>query len=212
MSETGATKDPGCHWDEVYGERVAHNVSWFQPEPQISLALIESLGATVSVPVVDIGGGASLLVDRLVSRGWRDVTVLDVSDTGLRIARDRLPGGAPVAWLHQDILVWHPARRYGLWHDRAVFHFLVAAEDRQTYLDLLEEAVEPGGSVILATFSLDGPEYCSGLPVARYSAEELTDLLAGHGFEVVETRQENHFTPAGAVQAFVWVAARKVRQ
>jgi 2-polyprenyl-3-methyl-5-hydroxy-6-metoxy-1,4-benzoquinol methylase len=175
------------------------------------MELIEMLGVSTDDAVIDVGGGASLLVDSLIGRGWSDVTVLDISHTALEAARERLGSDAPVTWLDQDLLTWSPERHYGLWHDRAVFHFLVDAAERETYLRVLRAAVAPGGSVILATFASDGPEYCSGLPVVRYSAEDLATILAGTDFEVVESRCEEHTTPGGAVQPFTWVAGRATR-
>jgi trans-aconitate methyltransferase len=177
----------------------------------VSLELIEVLGLPLDTAVLDVGGGASILVDALVERGFSDVSVLDVSATALELARRRL-GAAPtgaassVHWLHEDLLVWQPARRYDLWHDRAVFHFLVEPEQRDRYVNLLCEAVHPGGCVIIATFAPDGPESCSGLPVARYGADDLARVL--DGFEVVATRGEQHRTPAGVVQPFTWIVAR----
>lgn len=184
-------------------------MSWFQPEPQLSLELIAALGVDKSAAVIDVGGGASCLVDHLVGDGWRDVSVLDVSAAALIAARGRLPSDAPVTWLHQDLLTWTPTRNYRLWHDRAVFHFLVDTAEQTAYLGVLHAAVEPGGAVILATFAPDGPERCSGLPVARYSTDDLATLI-GDGFEVVESRREEHTTPSGTCQPFTWVAARTI--
>ncbi len=202
---------PGQYWDDVYRTRGADQVSWFQPQPTLSLQLIDRVGLGPGAGVVDIGGGASRLVDRLVERGFADLTVLDVSSVALDLARRRLGADAPVTWVNHDVLCWVPPRRYGLWHDRAVFHFLTEARDRSRYLDTLRRALEPRGIVIVATFAADGPEYCSGLPVVRYDAEQLAAAL-GAGFEPLATEREVHVTPAGAVQAFTWMAARQVRR
>lgn len=182
-------------------------MSWFQPEPAVSLDLVHRLEVERSTAVVDVGGGASLLVDRLVGEGYGDVTVLDASEVALAEARGRLGPNTSVTWLHADVLSWRPDRRYGLWHDRAVFHFFTADEDRSAYLRCLSAALLPGAAVIVATFAEDGPERCSGLPVSRYSPEELAAVL-GVGFHVVESRREVHTTPAGVVQPFTWVAGR----
>ncbi len=211
MSEVAADEDPARHWDEVYRNRGIRGVSWFQSEPQVSLELIEALGVSPAEAIIDVGGGASPLVERLVERGWRDMTVLDISDVALVASRERLPRDAPVTWLHQDLRAWRPTRSYGLWHDRAVFHFLVDSEDRETYFSVLGSAVKAGGSLILATFASGGPSHCSGLPVACYSSDDLASLLADHTFEVVEIRHEDHVSPSGAIQPFVWVAARATR-
>jgi len=196
-----------AHWDSAYRTRGANGVSWFEDVPDQSLALLHLLGVDRTTPVVDVGGGASLLVDHLVAEGFADVTVLDVSDVALGEGRRRLGAGAPVTWLEQDLLEWHPARRYGLWHDRAVLHFLTTDAERADYLAVLRHAVVPGGAVVIATFAEDGPEQCSGLPVVRYSCDELADLL-GPQFTVAATRRQVHTTPAATQQPFSWVAGR----
>jgi hypothetical protein len=215
---TATSRDPAArtqvgpgraeHWNTVYAGRSAEGVSWYQREPRVSLDLVDALGVGPGAPVIDVGGGASVLVDRLVERGFRDVSVLDISDVGLDLARARVGTGAPVDWVRADVLGWVPARRYQLWHDRAVFHFLVDQADRDAYLATLRTAV-PNGAVIVATFASDGPEVCSGLPVARYGPGELADLL--EGYEVVEARRDVHVTPWGAAQPFTFVAARAGR-
>jgi SAM-dependent methyltransferase len=183
-------------------------VSWYQPEPAMSLALIDHLSVPVGAPVIDIGGGASLLVDRLLARGHTDLAVLDVSSTALEIARRRLGDTTPVRWLREDILSWQPDRRYALWHDRAVFHFLTHAAERARYLTTMRQALGESGALIIATFASDGPERCSGLPVARYDATDLEQLL--DGFTVSESSREEHVTPGGTIQPFTWIAASRV--
>ena len=199
--------DRADHWDATYAERGAEDVSWFQSEPHTSLALFDALGVHRDAAVVDVGGGASALVDRLVAHGYVDLTVVDISEVGLDLARDRVGDAAKVEWVVSDVLTWAPDRRYDLWHDRAVFHFLTDPDDRAAYLATLTEAV-PTGAVILATFAPDGPETCSGLPVARYGPDELADLLPD--FDVVAARRDVHVTPWGAEQPFTFVAARRV--
>lgn len=158
--------------------------------------------------VIDIGGGASTFVDRLVSQGHSDVTVLDISGRALQIAQERLSDPKAVKWLHEDILSWEPSRSYDLWHDRAVFHFLVSPKEQATYLAQLDAAVAASGAVILGVFAPDGPPRCSGLPVARYSADDLGAVLRPR-FEVVRSLRSEHVTPAGVCQPFTWVAARR---
>jgi 2-polyprenyl-3-methyl-5-hydroxy-6-metoxy-1,4-benzoquinol methylase len=208
MTENASSSNTRAdHWETAYERRGVTEVSWFQTEPVVSLELIEVLGVRRDAAVVDIGGGASSLVDHLVERGFTDLSVLDISETALRAAYQRLGVSVPVSWLHEDLLFWRPGRQFDLWHDRAVFHFLVDKEDRDAYLETLRSGIAPGGALIVATFAEDGPEYCSGLPVARYSAVDLGSVL-GDGFVVVETRRELHTTPAGVPQPFTWVAAR----
>lgn len=201
-------RTPEDHWNDVYRRRTPEGVSWYQAEASVSLALVDGLDLATRTPIIDIGGGASTFVDGLVARGYSDVTVLDVAQAALESARDRLPDQAAVEWLEQDLLRWTPTRRYGLWHDRAVFHFLTGREDQRRYVELLRRGVTGTGYVILATFSPDGPDRCSGLPVCRYGVPELAAKL-GNEFEVVDARQEDHVTPGGKVQPFTWVVARR---
>ena len=172
----------------------------------MSLQLIEAMGIPPDAAVIDVGGGASGLVGRLVELGFSDLTVLDVSESALEEIRRRL-GDSLVIRLREDLLEWQPDRRYDLWHDRALFHFFVTDADRRRYLETLQAALKPGGFVILATFAPDAPERCSGLPVSRYSADDLSELL-GDTFESLEIRREVHTTPRGSPQPFTWLAGR----
>jgi hypothetical protein len=181
-------------------------MSWYQDEPTVSLSLLEALGATKEQPVVDVGGGAALLVDRLLDLSFGDVSVLDVSSTALAHARRRLGERAEgVHWIHDDVLTWRPQRRYGIWHDRAVFHFLVEEEERSAYLAALRTALTVEGRVVIGTFAGDGPRQCSGLRVQGYDPGGLAAVF-GPEFEVVERRREVHHTPGGAEQPFTWLA------
>lgn len=192
-------------WDGIYSRRASTEMSWFQATPTASLELLDVLGVSPQSAVIDVGGGASLLVDHLLERGFDDVSVLDVSDAALRSARSRLTSTAPVTWVRADVLTWRPQRGFDLWHNRAVFHFLTDAVDRLTYLRTMRRALRPGGAVIMGTFASDGPDQCSGLPVARYSPEELAGAI-GADFDILAVRREVHTTPTGAVQPFSWVA------
>ncbi len=196
------------HWDRRYTEAGATLVSWYQREPTMSLALIDRLGVPKPAPIIDVGGGASVLVDEMLTRGHSDVSVLDVSATALDLARHRLRDAASVHWLHEDVLSWQPERRYALWHDRAVFHFLTDAKEQSEYLKVMRQAIRVGGALIMATFAADGPDHCAGLPVARYATEDLERLL--DGFTVVESTREEHLTPSGVDQPFSWIAARRI--
>lgn len=196
------------HWDSVYRTRESDAVSWFQAEPAVTLELVELLEIPHAAAIVDVGGGASRLADHLLADDYSDVTVLDLSPAALAVSQARLGDTAGVEWIAEDLLTWQPARHYDLWHDRAVLHFL-SGEDVDTYRELLEQSVAPGGCVILGTFAPDGPEQCSGLPVTRYGTAELTRFLAPT-FVVVEERHELHTTPSGTSQSFAWVAARRL--
>jgi trans-aconitate methyltransferase len=191
-------------WDDVYRRRPVDEISWFQQEPVLSLELIREAAPTVDQSIVDIGGGASVLVDRLVDRGVRDVTVLDVAEAALQVSRDRLGAAADgVTWLVHDLLSWQPSRTYDVWHDRAVFHFLTDDADRAHYRAALDAGLAPGGHLVIAAFADDGPAYCSGRPVARYSPPA---LAAEFPFlRMMRAVREEHHTPDGAVQPFTWL-------
>ncbi len=191
-------------WDAAYGSRGPSGVSWFQPTATTSVELIERLGIRGGAAVIDIGGGASVLADELLDRGFSDVSVLDASKTALETVRQRRGIDSHLSLLNRDLLAWKPERHFDLWHDRAVFHFLVDSSDRKQYIYTLRSALRPDGIVIMATFALGGPEYCSGLPVARYSAAELAEIL-GPEFDVIEQSREEHVTPGGVTQPFTWL-------
>ena len=198
------------HWENVYTTKDPESVSWFQSSPKISLELIDASGVDLSGSIIDIGGGASGLVDALVDRGQRFVAVLDIAGAGLAVAKHRLGArGADVEWIVANVTNWQPARPFDLWHDRAVFHFLTSEADRHGYLAALDRGLVVGGTLIMATFALDGPERCSGLIVRRYDAEGLATEL-GPGFELIETRREAHHTPGGTVQNFTWTRFKRI--
>lgn len=198
------------HWEHVYQTKQANEVSWLQEEPSVSLDLIAASGIGRGEPVVDIGGGASVLVDRLLDQGFTDLSVLDISQAALQVAQARLGArSADIIWIADDVAAWLPQESaFKLWHDRAVFHFLVDQADRLGYVRALARGLQNGGFVILAPFSLTGPQRCSGLPVLRYSAEML-QLELGPGYELVEQRPQTHLTPAGNSQDFLWCLFRK---
>ncbi len=204
------------HWDDRYRTVGSTQVSWFQDEPRQSLRLIrEVVAPQKGVGIVDVGGGASSLVDALVADGFRDVTVVDLSQVALDEAAARIAASdategrdAHVAWVQADVREWTPIRSFDLWHDRAVSHFLTEPADRARYWQLVRDHVAPGGHVVIGTFAEDGPTMCSGLPVARSSAAGLLAEL-GDAFEVVTTEREVHVTPAGGDQSFSWVVARR---
>lgn len=197
------------HWNTVYATKAVDKVSWFQPTAESSLVALGRFGAGPGDAFIDVGGGASSLVDALLGRGWTDVTVLDIAETALAASRERLGQDAGQAeWRVADVTRWRPARAYDVWHDRAVFHFLTAPEDRAAYRDTLARALRPGGIAIVATFALDGPETCSALPVQRYDAGGLARELGGE-FETLADWREEHVTPGGMTQPFTWVVVRR---
>jgi trans-aconitate methyltransferase len=199
------------HWENVYATKGENEVSWFQENPTLSLELMTLVGATPRIAVIDVGGGASHLVDFLVEMGFRNVTVLDLSQNALAAAKARLGSWANhVEWVVADITTWEPQQVYDLWHDRAAFHFLTDEHDRAAYVVRLTKAVRPSGHAIIATFAPDGPERCSGLPVVRYDAESLGQALGG-AFELVETRRHEHLTPWGSEQRYQFSIFRRIR-
>jgi ubiquinone/menaquinone biosynthesis C-methylase UbiE len=202
--------DPRTHWETIYRTKDVHAVSWFQPEARQSLDLITRFAPDRAAAVIDVGGGTSVLVDDLLESGYTDVTVLDLSETALEIARQRLGEDAvKVKWIAADARDAPLAERgYAVWHDRAVFHFLTKRADRRAYVAQVQRAVRPGGYVLVATFAEDGPATCSGLPVHRYSAESLHSEF-GPAFCIVTSAHEDHHTPAGREQPFLYCLCRR---
>lgn len=199
---TATPQDRHAHWEQVYAAKAESEVSWFEESPAVSLALVEACGVGSSEAAIDIGGGASRLVDALLDGGFVDVTVLDLSENALAKAKARLGPRAPlVTWIAADVTRWEPQRSFSLWHDRAVFHFLTEPEDRAQYRETLMQALRPGGRAIIGTFAMDGPQRCSGLPVVRYDAKSLAGTL-GPPFELIAARTHSHVTPAGKIQEF----------
>ncbi len=190
------------HWEGVYREKEDAQLSWHQDDPSISLELCDVAGVDSGSSVIDIGGGTSRFAERLIERGLRDVSVLDVSEAALDRSRRQLGSvSEQIEWIAANVTTWIPDRNYDLWHDRAVFHFLVNADDRTAYRDRLCRGLRPGGHAIIATFALDGPEKCSGLPIARYDPERLSEVL-GDRFTLVAHRSHTHNTPWGSPQSF----------
>ncbi|RXT44815.1 class I SAM-dependent methyltransferase [Bradyrhizobium betae] len=191
-----------AHWQTVYESKGEREVSWFQESPSPSLELIVLAGARPTSPIADIGGGASRLVDALLTAEYTDLTVLDLSDAALAASRARLgAAGDGVDWIVADVTAWQPKRTYDVWHDRAALHFLNAPEERVAYVACVRRAVKIGGHVIIGTFAVDGPEKCSGLPVTRHGAESIAALL-GAGFNLTDHRRHQHATPWQSVQNF----------
>lgn len=201
--------DQASHWEQVYRTTGPDRVSWFQPEARLSLELIQQAVPSRDAAIIDVGAGASTLVDGLLTAGYGRITVLDLSAAALAQAQTRLsPAGSAVVWHQADVLtVELPAAAFDVWHDRAVFHFLTDAADRSRYVAQVRHAVRPGGFVLVATFAEDGPTRCSGLDVARYSSETLHHEF-GNDFQLVQSRREEHSTPWGTPQIFTYCLCR----
>jgi 2-polyprenyl-3-methyl-5-hydroxy-6-metoxy-1,4-benzoquinol methylase len=202
--------DAQQHWEKVYHTKAPNRVSWFRPHLETSLALIERAAqGDLSASIIDVGGGASTLVDDLVARGYRNMTVLDISQAAVDAAQTRLGKATEsVRWLRADVLQTSlPEHSFDVWHDRAVFHFLITPDERRAYVRNVALAVKPGGHVIVSTFGPKGPAKCSGLDVVRYDAEALHAEF-GTGFRLVESSQEWHVTPFGSRQQFLYCCCR----
>ena len=201
------------YWDSVYGARPEDELTWFETTPSLSLELVKS-HLRPGDPLIDIGAGASRLVDALLDEGFGPLTVLDISDAALAVSRQRLGARADdVCWIEADVTHWQPDGRYAVWHDRAVFHFLTEAEGRAAYAQAMVDALRPEGVAIMATFAEDGPEMCSGLPVVRYASEALAqelDRLVPGKFELISSRRHMHITPKGNRQSFQYSVFRKM--
>jgi ubiquinone/menaquinone biosynthesis C-methylase UbiE len=202
--------DRQAHWEKVYSEKAVTSVSWYRPHLETSLELIDRFVATKGAAILDIGGGASTLVDDLLAAGYENVSVLDIADEALEASRVRLGDAAErVKWMAADFLeATLEDQAYDLCHDRAVFHFLNAAEEKVAYFKQARRVLRPNGVLILATFALDGPPRCSGLEVSRYDEAELTKVI-GDSFELFESRRDSHVTPAGSEQKMMYFVLRK---
>lgn len=200
--------DRAAHWDAAFAGGDKER-SWHQARPCESLRAIEAVVPDRNAAIIDVGGGSSGLSGALLTAGYRDLTVLDISNTALSLARSRLGQSAEaITWIAADLLAWRPTRRYFVWHDRAVLHFFVDMDDRRAYAQTLDEALTPGGYAIIACFAPTGPDHCSGLPVHRSSADQILDLL-GSAFSPVDSSVQVHTTPSNREQPFTWVTARR---
>jgi len=198
------------HWDNVYSTKPTDGVSWFQEHAEQSLRLIRGTSIPLTASIIDVGGGTSTLVDDLLRSGYSSLTVLDLSAAALVATQTRLGAqSSTVQWIEANIIdASLPVHAYDVWHDRAVFHFLTSPQDRHAYVETVLRAVKPGGHVIVATFAEDGPTQCSGLPVMRYDANELHAEF-GAPFTLLSHEKEEHRTPFGTMQKFVYCYCRK---
>jgi SAM-dependent methyltransferase len=198
------------HWNQVYQTKGTQDVSWYQRRPDLSLALIAASGVSKDTGVIDVGGGASTLVDFLLDDGYSRLAVLDLSGAALAHSRSRLGARAgAVEWFEADMTSFEPPHRFGLWHDRAVLHFLTVAEDQHGYVATLRRTLQPGGVAIISTFALDGPPKCSELDVRRYDEQSIQAEL-GAEFQLQEVRRETHITPWQSEQRFIYFRFQRV--
>jgi SAM-dependent methyltransferase len=196
------------HWDRAWDQRDPTATSWYQPLPTMSLTLIDVAAPGLDAGIVDVGGGASHLVDVLCGRGHSDLTVVDIASEALAHSQARLGASPEIAWVIADATTWQPARTFDLWHDRAVFHFLTDHTQRSSYVRAATQSIVPGGHLIIGTFALDGPSMCSGLPVQQYDAVSLAAQFED-GFDLVQSALDDHVTPTGGHQRFTFVVLRR---
>jgi 2-polyprenyl-3-methyl-5-hydroxy-6-metoxy-1,4-benzoquinol methylase len=203
--------DMKAHWAQVYATKAATDVSWYQQRPDLSLEFIQGTCIDTNAAIIDVGAGTSTLVDHLMTSGYTDITLLDISEAALEVAKTRI--GSPstqLQWLVGDVTSFpFEQQRYDVWHDRAVFHFLTDPLQQQRYVKQVLHAVKPGGHVIIATFGLNGPDKCSGLPTARYDAATLQSVFGSH-FELIRSTNETHHTPWKSEQLFVYCHCKVV--
>ncbi|WP_417687696.1 class I SAM-dependent methyltransferase [Roseibium sp.] len=194
------------HWQNAWAEKNSTNVSWYEETPSVSLDLINRHTGCEEPSIVDIGGGASFLIDRLMERRHGHMAVLDISGAALEVSKTRLGDKAEaVEWIVSDVLDWDPSMTFDVWHDRAAFHFLTAPEDQARYAAVVHKALKPGGLLVIGTFAIGGPEKCSGLAVRQHDAHSLAEVF-GPGFALLETRDHLHPTPFGTIQKFSFSA------
>lgn len=202
-------EDLKAHWENVYKTKSLAEVSWYQPKPRTSLDLITNSGIRKNDPIIDVGGGDSLLADHLLELGYTDITVLDVSEASLKRAQERLGDRSKlVSWIASDAAEFRPARKYALWHDRAVFHFFTDGSRIEKYLTVIRDGLIDNGNLVVGTFSESGPKKCSGLEVKQYSEDSLSQAFA-RNFTRIKCLREDHRTPFGTVQNFVFCGFKK---
>jgi 2-polyprenyl-3-methyl-5-hydroxy-6-metoxy-1,4-benzoquinol methylase len=197
------------HWESIFKARPDAEHSWYQPNPEASLTMLKQCGLTTDARVIDVGAGDSKLVDELLERGYRNISVLDISATALDRTKRRLGSrGDHLHWIVSDVLDFEPQERFDAWHDRAAFHFLLTETDVRRYADLVTKAIRPGGCLVIGTFSLKGPKNCSGLEIRQYDSDQLSRVF-GDSFILIQSFQDTHITPAGVHQEFVFCRFRR---
>lgn len=202
--------DRKSHWDTIYQTKELKNVSWFQPTPETSLGFIEEFEVSKTAKIIDVGGGDSLLVDHLLDRGYKDITVLDISAEAIDWAKLRLGDKSEqVRWIVSDITTFQADVAYDVWHDRAAFHFLTSKEDTTAYVELAQRSIRKNGVLVVGTFSEQGPTKCSGIDIRQYSEASMVDTFKTY-FQKVDCKTVDHTTPSGAVQNFVFCSFKRV--
>jgi len=196
--------DRNKHWEEIYDKKKLNEVSWYQPKPQTSIDLIEGFGVDKSAKIIDVGGGDSFLVDYLLADGYENISVLDISSKAIERARKRLGKEADkVKWIVSDVVDFRPSEKYDLWHDRAAFHFLSDSKDIEQYVRNAHAALNPGGKMIVGTFSTKGPTKCSGIEITQYD-EKLMQKVFEKYFHKIDCSIHEHTTPTDKVQEFIF--------
>lgn len=198
------------HWEKVYTDKQMEEVSWYQPKSETSLEYIQALNLKKGAGIIDIGGGDSFLAENLLAEGFKNISVLDISESAIERAKSRLGDKAEkIKWILEDVTGFSPSEEFDLWHDRATFHFLTEKQEVQDYLETVRKSVKKGGAVIIATFSEKGPEKCSGISVRQYSLHELSELFR-NGFETQECKNIDHITPSGKIQNFSFCRFKRI--
>jgi 2-polyprenyl-3-methyl-5-hydroxy-6-metoxy-1,4-benzoquinol methylase len=198
------------HWDKVYCTRQQNEVSWYQPTPKVSLGFIHELNIPSTASVIDVGGGDSLLADNLLAAGFTDITVLDISEAAINRVKQRLGKDAEkINWIVSDITVLHTEKKFDCWHDRAAFHFLTTEEQVEKYLSVAQKHIADNGKMIIGTFSTNGPQKCSGLPVRQYSEQLLSSALK-RWFDRIKCITMDHITPSKSIQNFLFCSFKKI--
>ena len=201
--------DKKKHWEQIYQTKKPDEVSWYQPTPVTSLSFFEQYDVPKEAKIIDIGGGDSFLVDHLLNRGYKDITVLDISESSLERAKSRLGDRSGlVKWIVEDAASFEPTERYDFWHDRAAFHFLTKEDEIQNYINTVQQSINPSGILVLGTFSEQGPKKCSGIEIKQYSETSMTDRLQG-SFEKIKCITVEHKTPFDTIQQFIFCSFRK---
>jgi len=197
------------YWEQIYQTKKPDQVSWYQPTPVTSLSFFEQYNVPKEAKIIDIGGGDSFLVDHLLNRGYKDITVLDISESSLERAKSRLGDRSGlVKWIVEDAATFEPTERYDFWHDRAAFHFLTKEDEIQNYINTVQQSINPSGILVLGTFSVQGPKKCSGIEIKQYSETSMTDRLKGT-FEKIKCITVEHKTPFDTIQQFIFCSFRK---